>query len=218
MWKFKYEREAAIQILDHVDACTHGVRIPPHRVCKNFKQQFIVRAGLCCVHRPHTSIMADDTTSEEEIPGLCEHSSTDDSSDDENYVQPVRRKRKRKRRKRLSKRCKAKTKAKPKTSAKRKGRQPVARNTTYASKQKCLDLDAVREFIETGDCGCPDKCITKLKDLADEGAVDVVYSLRKQRFAGTYRAHITSIACDVVPPSLLASPHALSTPPGARCS
>ena len=29
----------------------------------------------------------------------------------------------------------------------------------YASKQKCVDRDATKEFLETADCGCAKKCI-----------------------------------------------------------
>lgn len=120
---------------------------------------------------------SDATTPEEDMPGLISDSDTD--SEDEDYVPPVRRRRRKRKKKGInSKKAKRQSKSKRKRGAKRKGKQVIARNTTYASKQKCCDPDAIKDFLATADCGCPAKCIKKLQMLADEGAVDAVFALR----------------------------------------
>lgn len=88
----------------------------------------------------------------------------------------------------------------------KKARKIVARNTTYASKQKCADRDAVKEFLAHGDCGCDAKCIKVLQRLQDDGALDVVLTLRKQRFASKCYQHTTCRCCDLFPLTRLVPP------------
>lgn len=126
----------------------------------------------------------DATTPEEDMPGLLADSDLGGFiSSEEEYVPPVRHRRKKNKKITRSSPSKSTRSTKRKTSAKCKPRKIVARNTTYASKQKCLDLDAIKEFLATGDCGCSEKCIRKLQRLSNEGAVDAVYKLRSERFA-----------------------------------
>ena len=150
--------------------------------------------------------MSDSDATEEETPKLVDHNSDNDSTEEEtrklvdsssetpcessesDYVPPVRRRKKKKgQTTKNSPKCKSSTKRKSsaKPTKKRKRRKIIARNTTYASKQECQDLDAIKDFLENGDCGCTLKCIKKLKDLRDEGALDMVSALRRKRFECT---------------------------------
>ena len=121
---------------------------------------------------------SDATPSEEELaddlPGLLPGSDSEDcDTSEEEYVPPKRRAKKRKERKQtqtVESNCRTKRKSNPKN---KKARKIVARNTTYASKQKCADRDAVKEFLAHGDCGCDAKCIKVLQRLQDDGALDV---------------------------------------------
>ena len=126
----------------------------------------------------------DSETPEEDyadMPGLKEFSDTDCDSEtsEEEYEPPKRTKRKRKGRR--SQRVRGKKKRSPKKRNKR--RRPVARNTTYASKRTCVDPDAVQDLFDNKSCGCPAGCIKMLKQLQNDGALDVVMQLRKERFA-----------------------------------
>lgn len=181
--------QLTIQIFNHVFAasCTPWVRRAPYRVSKILKNQFVL---LIEAHDSHLA-MADSnaTTSDENPPGLISESEVLSSeTEEEEYVLPPPRRRRRKKKHKGSKRSKASSRqkrSKCQTSAKRKTRRVVARNTTYASKQKCLDRDAIKDFLETADCGCAKKCIRKLQLLMNEGAVDALYALRQARFAST---------------------------------
>lgn len=151
---------------------------------KNFKYQFTSGTVL---YFQATYIMADDDceTPEEDYAdtsGLKDFSDTniDSETSEEEYEPPKRTKRKR--RERCGKRIKrGKKKSSPKKRNKR--RNPVARNTTYASKRTCVDPDAVQDLFENENCGCPAECIKMLKQLQHDGALDVVMQLRKERFA-----------------------------------
>lgn len=139
-------------------------------------------------HNSHLAMAdSDATTPDENPPGLVSESEILSETEEEEYVLPPprRRRRKNKKNKKTSKASKRQKHSKCHTSRKRKTRRVVARNTTYASKQKCVDRDAIKEFLETADCGCAKKCIRKLQLLIDEGAVDAVYELRRARFEST---------------------------------
>jgi len=141
--------------------------------------------------------MSDATTPEEDPPGLIDESQSEsDLSDDEDYEPPPRRRRRRRKKKRkvCGKAGKRKHKARTKTSQKKQRRKVVARNTTYASKHKCLDKDTIKELFQHGICGCAKKCIHRLKLLQEDGALDMIYSLRQQRFACKSFAHMTCVA------------------------
>lgn len=120
---------------------------------------------------------------DEEVPGLVTDSGTDSETSEEEYV-PPKRPRRRKKKKKRAKPDKRNRERKRKISPKKKKKRiVVARNTTYASKQKVADRDVVKDFLAQADCGCDKQCIKSLKALNEEGAVDVVLNLRKQRFA-----------------------------------
>ena len=148
-----------------------------------FKYQFTVWDSSL-FQAKHIMADEDSETPEEDyadMPGLKEFSDTDCDSEtsEEEYEPPKRTKRKRKGRR--SQRVRGKKKRSPKKRNKR--RRPVARNTTYASKRTCVDPDAVQDLFENQSCGCPKECIKMLKQLQDDGALDVVMQLRKERFA-----------------------------------
>lgn len=165
------------------NAYTPGCTQTPHRV------RSILNISSQCgtvLYFQAKHIMADEDceTPEEDyadMPGLKEFSDTDCDSEtsEEEYEPPKRTKRKRKGRR--SQRVRGKKKRSPKKRNKR--RRPVARNTTYASKRTCVDPDAVQDLFENQSCGCPKECIKMLKQLQDDGALDVVMQLRKERFA-----------------------------------
>ena len=120
---------------------------------------------------------------DEEAPGLVPDSCTDSETSEEEYVPPKRR-HKRKKKSKRTKSNKGNRQKKRKISPKnKKARIVVARNTTYASKRTVADRDVVKAFLAQADCGCDKQCIKSLHALSEEGAVDVVLNLRKQRFA-----------------------------------
>ena len=143
-------------------------------------------------HDSHLAMAdSDATTSDENPPGLISESEVFTSeTEEEEYVLPPPRRRRRKKKYKKAKRSKASSRQKrsmcQNSPNKRKTRRVVVgRNTTYASKQKCVDRDAIKEFLATADCGCEKKCIRKLQLLINEGAVDALYALRQARFAST---------------------------------
>ena len=146
---------------------------------------------------------SDATTSDENPPGLI--SESEDSTSEEEYVLPPPRRRRPKKKNKKANTSKASSSRQKRRKCqnspnKRKTRRVVARNTTYASKQKCVDRDAIKEFLQTADCGCDKKCIRKLELLLNEGAVDALYVLRQARFTSTlFKAHTTCSRHDLVP-------------------
>lgn len=131
----------------------------------------------------------DPNNSEEELPGLQTDSNdvTSESSGEEYVPPPRRRCRKKHKQVRRRKPARSHRSTKRQTSAKKcTSKNIVARNTTFASKLQCLDVDAIKEFLATADCGCAQKCIRKLNQFKNEGAVDAVYALREARFSGTF--------------------------------
>lgn len=128
-----------------------------------------------------------DTDSEHaDVPGLLPSDDLDcasETSEEDITLPPPRASSNRKKRTR-SKTGKKKRKNRKRKSRKTNKRRKInARNTTYASKQKCVDRDAVKEFLSHGDCGCDMQCVQLLQKLENEGAVDVVMQLRQNRFA-----------------------------------
>ena len=157
-------------------------------------------------HDSHLAMAdSDATTSDENPPGLISESEVSASeTEEEEYVLPPPRRRRRKKKYQKAKRSKANSRRKrskcQSSPNKRKTRRVVGRNTTYASKQKCVDRDAIKEFLATADCGCDKKCIRKLELLLNEGAVDALYVLRQARFTSTlFKAHTTCSRHDLVP-------------------
>ena len=183
-------RNSRFKSCNHVFAasCTPRVRHAPYRVSKKLKNQFVLAIQA---HDSHLAMAdSDATTSDENPPGLISESEVFTSeTEEEEYVLPPPRPRRRKKKYKNAKRSKASSRQKrskcQSSPKKRKTRRVVARNTTYASKQKCVDRDAIKEFLQTADCGCEKKCIRKLQLLMKEGAVDALYALRQARFAST---------------------------------
>lgn len=167
----------------------------------------------------------DATTSEEEfddLPALVDpdHDFLSETSEEE-YVPPARRVcRKRKNNKRATRGRNKRNKNHKTKSNKKKGRKVKAVNTTYASKQKCADRDAVKDFLANADCGCKQQCIKCLRKLEDDGAVEMILDLRQRRFASkcthTNNLHSTrSFAVNAAhASSIVKSRH----PRGKRCS
>ena len=120
---------------------------------------------------------------DEEVPGLVTDSGTDSETSEEDYVPPKRRRRRKKKNKRGKTGRGNRQRKRQISPRKKKARTVVARNTTYASKTKVADRDVVKDFLAHADCGCDKQCIKSLHALNEEGAVDVVLNLRKQRFA-----------------------------------
>ena len=143
-------------------------------------------------------------TSDEDLPDLrpASESETEDEfatdSEEEAYVPPRKKKKKKHTNAKRSKPSKSQRNTKRQTSGKQKPKTIVARNTTYASKQKCLDRDAIKEFLAITKCGCANKCIQKLQMLSNEGAVDAVYALRQARFECTLFAMHTPARCTIL--------------------
>ena len=119
-----------------------------------------------------------------------------------NVAEDVKRKKKR------GKTDKGNRQRKRKISPKKKARTVVARNTTYASKTKVADRDVVKDFLAQADCGCDKQCIKSLHTLNEEGAVDVVLNLRKQRFACKLILYLTCILSDLFAVKKVLLPHA----------
>lgn len=162
----------------------------------------------------------DATTSDEEyedLPALVDpdHEFLSQTSE-EDYEPPARRvRRKRKNKQRANNRQNKRQKNNKKKSKNKRGRKVKAVNTTYASKQKCADRDAVKDFLDNRDCGCKQQCIKCLQKLKDDGAVDMILALRQRRFAckctHTHNLHTTrSFAVN----EAHASSIEISTPPG----
>ena len=63
---------------------------------------------------------------------------------------------------------------------KRGGRRKIL---TWAEKLVLAERESVESFLSKTTCGCPNKCLQKIKHLGDDG-VTMVCDLRDQRFAG----------------------------------
>ena len=55
---------------------------------------------------------------------------------------------------------------------------------TWQEKLLQLEKENIKNFVHHCDCGCEQKCVTKIAKLGQEG-LDMVHDLREARFSGT---------------------------------
>ena len=76
----------------------------------------------------------------------------------------------------------------PKVVKRRKNR----RNTSHASKLECLDVQEIKECLETKGCSCGADCLKKLKTHGVR-AVRAIEKLRLQRFQGKFSGDMENV-------------------------